>query len=295
VLDLRRLEALLAVARTGSVSAAARELHYGQPTISHHLRRLEAETGAVLLQRVGRGVRLTADGERLAARAEELIGLAQRAETELTNATKLQHGTVRLAAFPSATATLVPRLLSRLSEQAPGLTLELTESEPPEGIALLRAGEADLVLAFTYPGIDEDPQLSATDLLEDPLHLVTATASAPRGEAPALAAYAGSRWITGCERCRHELLALCAEAGFEPQVVFATDDYVAVQAMVAAGVGVSVLPGLATQAHRNPGVALTPLPDAVRRVQVLTYGRPPHPPGVELVLASLGEVAAQDG
>jgi DNA-binding transcriptional LysR family regulator len=284
VLDLRRLEVLLAVSRTGTVSGAARELHYGQPTVSHHLRRLEAETGAVLLQRVGRGVRLTAEGERLATRAAELIGLANRAETELVNATKLQHGTVRLTAFPSATATLLPRLLALLAERHRGLVLELTEAEPPEGIALLRAGETDLCLGFTYPGEVEDDQLTVTELLADPLHLVTDRAHGAPGD---LASYAEARWITGCERCRHELLALCAEAGFEPEVVFATDDYVAVQAMVAAGLGVSVLPGLAVQAHRHDGVVLTPLPGAFRQVRLLGYGRPPLPPAVQLVVDAL--------
>ena len=84
MIDPRRLEALVAVHRTGSVSGAAAELHYGQPTISHHLRRLGAETGSVLVQRVGRGVRLTPDGVRLAERGEEILGLLARAGDELT-------------------------------------------------------------------------------------------------------------------------------------------------------------------------------------------------------------------
>ena len=292
MLDLRRLEALLAVARTGSVSRAAEELHYGQPTVSHHLRRLEAETGAVLLQRVGRGVRLTAEGRRLADRAEEVLGLLQRAETELADATTLRHGRVRLAAFPSATATLVPRLLAVLAEEAPGLVLELTEAEPPEGIALLRSGEVDLALAFSYPDVAEDPQLTVTELVQDPLFLVTDRRRAPDGPLPDLAAYAGARWVTGCERCRQELLVLCSAAGFEPEVVFATDDYVAVQAMVAAGLGVSLLPGLALEAHRHPDVVVTEVPDAWRRIRVLGHGQPPLPPAVARVVTALAEVGA---
>lgn len=292
MLDVRRLEALLAVARTGSVSAAADELHYGQPTVSHHLRRLEAETGAVLLQRVGRGVRLTAEGQRLADRAEELLGLLQRAETELADATTLRQARVRLAAFPSATATMVPRLLAALAEEAPGLALELTEAEPPEGIALLRAGEVDLALAFRYPDRAEDPQLTAAELIDDPLFLVTDAARAPRGTLRSLHPYAGARWVAGCERCRSELLVLCESAGFEPDVVFATDDYVAVQAMVAAGLGVSLLPGLALEAHRHPDVVVTAVPGAHRSVHVLSYGQPPLPPAVARVVASLQAVAA---
>lgn len=293
MLDVRRLEALLAVARTGSVSAAAEELHYGQPTVSHHLRRLESETGAVLLQRVGRGVRLTAEGRRLADRAEELIGLLQRAETELADATTLRQGRVRLAAFPSATATLVPRLLAALAREAPGLVLELTEAEPPEGIALLRSGEVDLALAFSYPDRSEDPQLTVTELIDDPLFLVTDAARAPSGALRDLGAYAGARWVTGCERCRGELLVLGEAAGFEPEVVFATDDYVAVQAMVAAGLGVSLLPGLALEAHRHPEVTVTPVPGAWRRIHVLGYGQPPLPPAVARVVQLLERAPGQ--
>lgn len=131
VIDPRRLEALVAVHRTGSVSAAAAELHYGQPTISHHLRRLEAETGSVLVQRVGRGVRLTDDGLRLARRGEEILGLLARAGDELAAATSLQAGRVRLAAFPSAAATLVPAAISLLAVEAPGLTWSSSRPSRP--------------------------------------------------------------------------------------------------------------------------------------------------------------------
>src|ERR1700712_34963 len=95
MIDMKRLEALVAVHRTGSVSAAAVQLHYGQPTISHHLRRLEVETGSVLVRRVGRGVRLPPDGVRLAQRGEEILGLLTRAGDDLTAATSLQSGRVR--------------------------------------------------------------------------------------------------------------------------------------------------------------------------------------------------------
>ena len=89
--------------------------------------------------------------------------------------------------------------------------------------------------------------------------------------------------MTGCERCRSELLALCAEAGFAPDIAFASDDYVAVQSLVASGIGVTVLPGLALRAHRNPDVVRRPVPGAARRIQVTTYGAPPHPAAVDAV------------
>lgn len=285
VIDPRRLEALVAVHRTGSVSAAAAELHYGQPTISHHLRRLEAETGSVLVQRVGRGVRLTDDGLRLARRGEEILGLLARAGDELAAATSLQAGRVRLAAFPSAAATLVPAAISLLAVEAPGLTLELVEAEPPEAADLLRRGTVDLALTFGYEdlGSPEHEGLEQLPLFDDPLAFVVPADAPRRRGGDRLRDHAGSRWVTGCERCRSELLMLCTEAGFEPTIGFASDDYVAVQALVASGFGVSILPSLALAAHRHPGVRTTPLLRTARTVRLATYGLPPRPVAVEAV------------
>ena len=272
------------------MSAAAAELHYGQPTVSHHLRRLEAETGSVLLQRVGRGIRLTPDGERLARRGEEVLGLLARAETELASATSLQAGRVRLAAFPSGAATLVPATIARLAQRHPGIELDLTEAEPPEAHELLREGSIDLALTFTYPGQAEPDQVSSTPIRRDPLYLVTAAGEGQDPDDVDLGRYAERSWITGCERCRRELLVLCEDAGFTPGIAFASDDYVAVQSLVAAGLGVTVLPGLALAAHHHPGVVRHRL-DASRQVQVSTYGAPPRPAAVDAVAATLVEVA----
>lgn len=294
MIDVRRLEALVALHRTGTVSAAAAELHYGQPTISHHLRRLEAETGSVLLQRVGRGLRLTPDGERLAIRGAEVLALLARAEAELTASTSLQAGQVRLAAFPSAAATLVPAAVALLAERHPGLGLDLVEAEPPEAAALLRAGTVDLALTFAYPGQTDTEGVTSVAVHDDRLSLVVPRELDPGGpvDAPVdLARFAGTRWVTGCERCRGELMALCAEAGFEPRIAFASDDYVAVQSLVASGLGVTVLPGLALRAHLNPDVVCRPIPGAARAIQVTTYGAPPHPAAVDAVAAVLAEVS----
>ncbi|NYJ02361.1 DNA-binding transcriptional LysR family regulator [Nocardioides thalensis] len=291
MIDLRRLEALVALHQTGTVSAAAARLQYGQPTISHHLRRLEAETGSVLLQRVGRGVRLTPDGERLARRGEEILGLLARAEAELDAATSLQAGAVRLAAFPSGAATLVPAAVAALADAHPGLTLDLTEAEPPEAVRMLRSGAVDLALTFAYPDQPDADSVTSTPLFDDPLYLVGAPGTDLGADDEHLERFAATRWITGCERCRSELLALCAQAGYTPEIAFASDDYVAVQSLVATGLGVTVLPGLALRAHQNPGVVRRAVPEAFRRIQVTTYGAAPHPPAVTAVATALAEVA----
>jgi DNA-binding transcriptional LysR family regulator len=300
MLDVTRLRVLVAVARHGSVTAAAHALNYAQPSISHHIARLEAETGARLLQRAGRGVRLTDAGRLLAERAEEIIGRLDAAEAELAAHVGLREGRVRLAAFPSALGTIVPAAAAQLEVQTPGMDLMLTEAEPPEALRMLRAGYVDVALVFQHyqAGTDPAPPTAAEDgtrgrlLLDEPVHLVTAARPDAAPGRPELADYAGHRWIAGCERCRSYLLRQCALAGFTPKVAFTTDDYVAVQALVAAGLGVTTLPGLCLRAARHPGITVSELPGARRHVFAVTYGDPPDPPATARLLEVLTQAAA---
>jgi molybdate transport repressor ModE-like protein len=312
-LDLTRLRVLAAVARTGSVTAAARELHYAQPSVSHHLSRLEAEAGIPLLERAGRGVRLTEAGRMLAERAEEIIARVAAAQRELDALAGLRAGRVRLAAFPSALATVVPAAVQGLRAAHPGLGVTLVEAEPPEAVAALRSGEVDVAVVFEHPdvrharSVDDLSPFRVTPVLADSVHLVTAPDGAPTGadEGPGAGApstdddaagtallrrHAEATWIAGCERCRADLVARCATAGYAPRISFETDDYVAVQALVAAGAGVSLLPGLALRAHRHPDVATHPVPGARRDVLALTVGEPSPPARalVEQLVATAG-------
>jgi DNA-binding transcriptional LysR family regulator len=325
MLDVTRLRVLVAVARCGSVTAAARALNYAQPSVSHHLARLEAETGTKLIQRAGRGIRLTDAGRLLAERAAEVIGRLDAAENELAAYTGLRAGRLRLAAFPSALGTIVPAAAALLREQQPGVDLRLTEAEPPEALRMLRAGYVDVAMVFRHAedtsespaeatAPDEDTGIDLTEglrerlLLTEPVLLVTAAhASAPSGahgktapdktapdktEPPAeLAGYARHRWIAGCDRCRANLLRQCARAGFTPKIAFTTDDYIAVQALVAADLGVSTLPALCLRAARHPGIRTVPLPGAHRYVLAVRYGDPPDPPAVTVLMDALQAVA----
>jgi DNA-binding transcriptional LysR family regulator len=337
MLDVTRLRVLVAVARYGSVTAAARALNYAQPSVSHHLSRLEAETGTKLIQRAGRGIRLTDAGRLLAERAAEVIGRLDAAENELAAYTGLRAGRLRLAAFPSALGTIVPAAAAMLREHQPGVDLRLTEAEPPEALRMLRAGYVDVALVFRYspeppeadgpvapgpgtgpgPGAgpggtamgrldDDETGIDLTEglreklLLDEPVHLVTPAAPAAPAhqgqdgpEPPAeLTGYARHRWIAGCDRCRANLLRQCALAGFTPKIAFTTDDYVAVQALVAADLGVSTLPALCLRAARHPGIRTVPLPGARRYVFAVRYGDPPDPPAVKLLMDVLRAAAA---
>ena len=307
MLDVTRLRVLVAVARYGSVTAAARALNYAQPSVSHHLARLEAETGTKLIQRAGRGIRLTDAGRLLAERGAEVIGRLDAAENELAAYTGLRAGRLRLAAFPSALGTIVPAAAAYLRGTNPGLDLRLTEAEPPEALRMLRAGYVDVALVFRHtaqaqaadsPGLDDEDGVDITEglrerlLLEEPVYLVTSAREACT--VADLSLYARHRWIAGCDRCRAHLVAQCSIAGFTPKIAFTTDDFVAVQALVAADLGVSTLPALCLRAARHPGIRTCPLPDTHRFVYAVRYGDPPDPPAVTELMDAL-RTAAERG
>jgi DNA-binding transcriptional LysR family regulator len=344
MLDVTRLRVLVAVARHGSVTGAARALNYAQPSVSHHLARLEAETGIKLVQRAGRGIRLTDAGRLLAERAVEVIGRLDAAENELAVFSGLRAGRLRLAAFPSALGTIVPAAAAILHERHPSVDLRLTEAEPPEAVRMLRAGYVDVALIFRHEaaeggrlgqrdsgpreaaagrqdkagsldkagraGPDDDPvpaadrdEIREQVLLSEAVHLIMPDTTVCGGEPPLapavtelwpadLARLSELRWIAGCDRCREHLLQQCASAGFTPRVAFTTDDFVAAQALVTAGLGVTLLPDLALRAARNPGVRTARLRGTRRSVVALRYGEPPDPPATAVLLDALRLAAA---
>jgi DNA-binding transcriptional LysR family regulator len=286
MLDLARLRVLDAVARHGSVTRAATELHYSQPSVSHHLARLEAETGAQLLQRVGRGIRLTEAGELLAARAAEIIGRVEAADAELSAHVGLNAGRVRLAGFSSAIGSLVPHAVATLSREHPALAVTLTDAHPAEALDLLRSGQVDVALVFRYDETEPEPDgIRLHRLLDDPVYLL----STRRGST--LAGLRDATWIAGCPRCRSHLVALCAGAGFTPRIAYISDDMVVMQSLVAAGMGVTTIPGLALRAHRIKGIVATRLDAADRHVYAATYGHPPDPPATAALLSALARAA----
>ena len=291
MLNLVHLRILAAIARHGSVTEAARELHYSQPSVSHHLSRLEAETGVKLVQRVGRGIRLTPEGRLLAHRAAEIVGRVDAATQELAAQVGLQAGRVRLAANASVLSTIVPAAAARLADTYPGIELSLVDGHPVEALEMLRHGEIDVAVVFRRAdGPGEGEGFRVVHIADDPIYLIS-------GEPDdSLANHRDSAWIGGCERCQAELLATCGRAGFTPRIDSLSDDMVVVQSLVAAGAGVATLPGLALQAHRRPDVHATEIAGAHREIYAATYGDPPDPPAVAAVLSALtGATPAADG
>lgn len=188
MLGTHRLHVLQQVARSGSLAGAARALSYTQPAVAHHVSELEREVRTPLVVRHGRGVRLTEAGIALAAHADAILSRLAAAEDEVAAIAGLQAGRVRVAAYPTAAATLVPGALVALQAQHPGIVASLDELEPPEALAALRAGDVDLAVTFEYPdapadGADRD--LVATPLGDDAIDIVAPAGHSPAGHSPA--------------------------------------------------------------------------------------------------------------
>lgn len=272
-LDPRRLLIFRCVARAGSISAAARELGWTQPAVSQHLGRLERETGGPLCVRGPSGVTLTQAGSALLVRADAIAGELHVAEEELAAIAQLRVGRVRLAAFPSAAATLVPRAVAALSAARPGVEVCFVEAEPPEAVRAVSSGDVDVALVFGHHGPPADlGALVWRELVREPAHLVVPPGHrAARAASVRLAGLADESWIGGCVRCREHLVERCRAAGFEPVVRHETDDYVVVQNLVALGLGVTLLPRSALQAYRHPDVVVRESPSLGQRSVGLVF------------------------
>ena len=299
MIDAAGLRVMKAIADEGSFTAAAASLGYTQPAISQMVRRLEQRTGTVLVERIGRNVRLTEAGRVLARHATAVLAALDAAEEEVAAIAGLRSGRVRLMAFPSASATLVPRALALVKQRFPDVSISFTEAEPPESLAALKAGECDLAVAFAYEGTDlgrGEEDLDAfviTPLLDDEVRLAV-----PEGHAVAeqetvdLADLAGEPWIAGCPRCRGHLLQLTHDAGFRPDVAYETEDYVAVMGLVAEGLGVALIPDLILRTvHHEDVVALPITPASRRAIMAVTTPDLQRVPAVRATLDALAESA----
>lgn len=294
--DSRQLRTFHEVVREGSYSAAARKLGYTQPAITQQMRALERSVGTPLFIRVGRRMRLTEAGEALARHAGVILESISTAQEHMSAITRLRSGQVRVCAFPSAGATLVPEALARLTAGHPGVRVELQEEEPPESLERVVRGECDITLAFTYPGLrSQVPEgLVEIPLLEDELTvLMRAGHPLARKRAVRLAELSDERWIAGCLRCRANFLHECAELGFAPDIAFTTDDNLVVQSLVAEGLGIAMMPGLVLSFLAHEKVAGRVLEPASRR-QVSAYVLAEHLeiPATSLMLEELRRVSA---
>jgi DNA-binding transcriptional LysR family regulator len=266
MLNVGRLKILREVAYRGSLSAAAEALSYTQSAISQQIATLEAETGMALLERHHRGVTLTAAGQTLVGHAEGILARLDAAETSLAAIAGLRGGRLRMASFPTAGATLMPVAIATFRASYPDVELTLAEGEPEEILPRLRAAELDLALLFEFAGESTlEGDLTRVALLSDPMYLALPREHplSTRAEIR-LEDLAGDAWVqtSRASPCARHVVRSCHSAGFEPNVSFESDDYQTVQGLVAAGVGVALIPELALSVVREDIVirSLAPVP-----------------------------------
>ena len=252
MLDVRRMRVLREVAQRGSFSAAAEALAYTQSAVSQQIAALEREAGTKLVERNARGVRLTDAGRVVVGHADVILARLADAESELEAMAGLRGGRLRLAAFPSAGASVMPKAIATFRERHPAVELTLQPAEPDDGVALLRSGEVDIALTITTPGGDAcayGPGIQELKLLDDPMYVILSdTHALAHRRTLRLADLAGEQWMLGSTgTCPDATIFLrsCQVAGFEPRIAFESNDYPSIQGFVAAGMGVSFIPDLA--------------------------------------------------
>jgi DNA-binding transcriptional LysR family regulator len=310
MLNAQRLRVLHEVIAHGSFSEAAGALNYTQSAVSQAIATLEAEAGVPLLERDRRGVRPTTAGERLDEHAVRILTQLDAAEAELGAIAGVAGGELRMASFPTAGATLMPLAIAAFRSAYPEVRLRLVEGEPEELTPRLRDGEFDLGLIFEFEGTgDLGPGLKSTPLFEDPMKLALPKGHrlanlkriAPDGAPPnhriTLADLSDDDWVQTSEgsACARHVVRICRDAGFEPRVSFESDDYLTVQGLVAAGVGVALIPELALSRTVSYDIAVTELDPAapVRHVVAATRGAGDSLPAAAAMLDLLQDTARQ--
>jgi DNA-binding transcriptional LysR family regulator len=294
MLDVRRLRVLCAVADHPTLSAAADALSYTPSAVSQQIVALEREIGVRVLHRGPRGVRLTAAGQLLVEQARPILSGLQAAEASVTALNDLSTGRLALASFATAGATILPRAIASFRARHPEVTITLTQADPQAAMARLRAGKVDLILTADAEQSPDGVEL--VTLLEDPLHAVLPSSHPLAGrEQIALEELASETWVdtpTGSD-ARRLLLWACARAGFIPRVAFESDEYLTIQQLVAAGVGVALVPGLALRSSSVPRTTGVPLgAPVVRRVMAAVHTPEFRAPAASAMLEMLREVAA---
>jgi DNA-binding transcriptional LysR family regulator len=289
--DVRRLRVLLELSRRGSMRAVGEALGISTSTVSQQIAALAREVGTPLVKPEGRRVRLTPAGRRLAGHAISILAAVDAARLDL-DATADPAGVVRVAGFASAIRRSLMPMVADLAVSHPRVQLRISEHEPAEALELLRSDEVDLALTFDYnlAPAGGDPTLESTFLWESPwgLGIPSGRARAATGGS-ALEAFRDEAWIVDSRSSADEqaLRTIASMRGFEPRVLHRVDSLELVQDMIAAGLGVALLP--AARPTRS-GVALVPLTDppvTLRCYAVTRRGQVGWPP-LALVLGLLG-------
>ncbi|MET8334158.1 LysR family transcriptional regulator [Streptosporangium canum] len=282
MIDTRRLRTLRAVADHRTVTAAAAALHLTPSAVSQQLVALEHEVGHRLLERDGRGVRLTSVGRILLGHANEVLAQLERAGADIAAYTTGTAGEVKVASFATAIGLVVAPAVGTLRDKEPGIQVRVLDAEGDQSLTMVLDGVVDVAVAVEYRGApaEDDRRLSRIPLYSEPFDVVLPWGHALAENEMAVADLAGETWIGPYpgNPC-HDVIALaCEHAGFTPEFAHSSDDFSAVVALAAAGAGVAMVPRLALRAADLSGVVIRPVPGPERRVfAAVRRGAERHP------------------
>ncbi|MET9622256.1 LysR family transcriptional regulator [Streptomyces sp. NPDC006464] len=295
MLDLGRLRALHAVSVHGTVGGAAAALGYTPSAVSQQIAKLERETRTTLLERRGRGIRLTDEAHQLVATAEQLLSLVEEAEVRLEERRGLPAGRLSIGCFASAARGLMPRALAELARRHPSLDARLSEVDPHVSIELVARGVIDLAVAHdwdiapmpTPPGVEQSViGDDLCDVLVPRAHPLSERASVRREE------LAGERWISQPPGtvCHDWLMRTLRATGYEPHIVHQAEENHTQVALVAAGLGVALVPRLGRGAlpPEVTPVRLDPVP--TRRLRALWRTGAARRPAITETVRTLQEL-----
>jgi DNA-binding transcriptional LysR family regulator len=306
MLDLNRLRLLHELHARGTIAAVAEALRFTPSAVSQQLAVLEREAGVKLLERAGRGVRLTDAALVLVAHAGALLERAELAQAELAKAAGTVTGRGRIASFQSAAFHLAVPALQALAREAPDLRCELVEAEPEQSLPALALGDVDLVLAdeWQHQPLARPAAVDREDLFRDPVHVVLAEdhpAARRHLHAVPLAELADDAWTTGHPGTAWRAMteATCRDLGrFDPDIRHRTNDSVTSLALVAGGQAVTLLPALVDpNPETHPGIAVRAIAEGSvsRTIFAATRAADAERPSVQALLAAVRAAAADLG
>ncbi|OJX65895.1 MAG: hypothetical protein BGO95_05625 [Micrococcales bacterium 73-13] len=302
--EMQALTLAAAIQQAGSITGAAKHLGYSQPAVSQQLRKVEDRLGVPIVTRVGRSVRLTEAGIVLADRARVVNAEIESTFSAIADIVGGITGRVRIAAFESASSSVVPAILARMRDRHPGISVSIVKDDPSGAASKLADGELDIAITYSYEGDADDPHaalmrgLAVRRLFTEPVYIVLpADHPLAGGEQVPLAALADADWIGGCMQTRGHLLSVCREAGFQPRIVRETDSAVTVLGLVRAGLGVGMLASISVAAVGLPsGVRMLPsAPGGTRTVNVVTTDGARRVAAIAATLQAIDDVAAELG
>jgi DNA-binding transcriptional LysR family regulator len=298
MLDVERLRSLHAVAKHGSVRAAADALHVTTSAVSQQVAKLERETGQVMLERHGRGVRLTDAAQLLAEHADRILSMVEQAASDLEAIRGAAVGELAIGAFPTAARGLLPPALRALDESQPQLRVRLREAEPHEAVPLVERGQYDMAIVqdwFNVPLAIPDG-LAKAPILDDQADIALPAghplASRERVDLDELS---GEPWISQSPGaiCRDWLIHTLRSRGFEPHIAHMADEYATQLALVAAGLGISVLPRLG-RCDVPAGVTIVRVtPALTRHVYAIWRQEAARRPAIRVTVDALRAVAGR--